>query len=840
MTHVSRPARRFLFLLGCLSFATAGHAVSVHGTVTDSLGLPIANATVALVHNGNVILVGKTGFDGGYTLTSSASGRFYVLASGKSFRQLETQSFYGGKLDDVEQNVVLEPEWVRESVVVTATGVPEPQAQTSGSVTGIGEAQYENRMDIVDALRQIPGLDVVQQGQHGGVTSVFVRGGNSTANRVVLDGVPVEDIGGRFDFSNVATTGLESVEAYRGPNTVLYGSDAAAGVVALTTPRGSTPYPSLLYQGEAGGFGTYRNQVQLGGMKHKLDYYGGFSDFDSGNSIPWDEYHDDTGVVNLGWNWSAKTEIRVTARNSDSATGLPAANGGYSFDLIPNDGKELDQDSYGSGTISHTFRDNWHAYVRYGLVRKREESDQWFPAGNLLTGSDYGAGNYYGNNVTVTGANGYSVSGQTLMNYSTADGAIYPNAIALDSNRDDLFAQMDYEHGPHLGVVAGFRYEDERGLEGEPVYAFHETLERENYDYQAQVGGEFKSRLFYTAAGNVEKNGLFGTVGTPHVGASYYVVRPGRGMRGTKVDFNFARGYQEPTIDEQFGSLYTFLVNNGGLATAQQYGIAPLGAQESRTYDGGVEQSLFSEKVTVRATYFHNEFGNQNEAVPASAVPALLPNLSAAQQQSLEAFLNNNYAYELDLNSMAYRAQGAESEVDYGLGKNVYLRAGYTYLDAVVQRSFSADNLECTTTGTPGPCTNPNFPNIPIGDYGPLVGARPFRRPAHTAFADAIYTGKKWSGVVDLAYASRSDDSTFLGGDDVNFGNTLLMPNRDLDFAYTKIDLGASYAWKPWMGIYTQINNLTSNQHIGPIGYPSLPLNYVTGLRFTLSLGKKQ
>jgi vitamin B12 transporter len=345
--------------------------------------------------------------------------------------------------------------------------------------------------------------------------------------------------------------------------------------------------------------------------------------------------------------------------------------------------------------------------------------------------------------------------------------------------------------------------------------------------------------LFYTAAGNVEKNGLFGTVGTPHIGGSYYLVRPGKGARGTKLDFNFARGYQEPTIDEQFGSLYNFLVKNGGRATAAQYGIQPIGAQLSRTYDGGLEQSLFSEKVTLRATYFHNEFGNQTEGVPASAVPALLPNLTSAQQQALQAFLNNNFAYELDLNSMSYRAQGAEAEVEYGLGRNIFLRGGYTYLDAVVQRSFSSDNLECSVTGTPGPCTNPNIPGVPIGDYSPLVGARPFRRPPHTGFTDVVYTGKKWSGVIDAAYASRSDDSTYLGGDDVNFGNTLLLPNRDLDYGYTKIDLGATYQLKSWLAAYSQLNNLTSNQHIGPIGYPSLPFNFETGMRFTLHLGQR-
>jgi iron complex outermembrane receptor protein/vitamin B12 transporter len=186
---------------------------------------------------------------------------------------------------------------------------------------------------------------------------------------------------------------------------------------------------------------------------------------------------------------------------------------------------------------------------------------------------------------------------------------------------------------------------------------------------------------------------------------------------------------------------------------------------------------------------------------------------------------------------MSYRAQGVESEFEYGMGKNIFVRGGYTYLDAVVQHSFSSD-AAAAAGGTPN--TNPNYPGIPIGNYAPLAGARPFRRPPHTGFTSVTYNGKRWSGVVQAAYASRSDDSTYLGGDDVNLGNSLLLPNRNLDYSWTKIDLGATYQWKPWMGLYTQIDNLTSNQHIGPIGYPSMPLNFRTGVRFTLSLGRRQ
>lgn len=840
MTLFSRPAGRFFTILRIhllttaflLASSCALHAVSVHGTVTDPLGYPVANATVALVQNGQVLLTARTGSDGGYVIVSPGSGRFYVLASGISFRQLQTQSFYAGRFDNVEQNVVLEPGTVRQSVVVTPTGIPQPQAQVSGSVTGLGAEAFLNRAGVVDPLRQVPGLNVVQQGQHGGVTSLFIRGGSSTSSRVVIDGVPVEDIGGRFDFANVSSLGIQDAEVYRGPNTVLYGSDAASGVVAFTTPRGSTSFPSLLYEGDAGSFNTWRNQAQLAGMLRKLDYYLGAASLNSQNAIPRDAYHDNTAVANLGWSLSATTQIRVTSHASVSATGLPGGSGGYAFYGLANDGKQSDQDTYGSATIDHAFRDNWHASVRYGLVRKREESGEWYPAGNLLTGSDFGAGNYYGNNVTVRGANGYATSGQALLNYGPLFGSIYPYKVFLASNRDSLYAQTNYQHGPALGVIAGFRYEDERGMEGEPVYLFGENVERTNYDYQAQVGGQVKNRFFYTAAGGVEKNQLFGLVGTPRGGASWYVVRPGQGVfHGTRLSVNFAKGYQEPTLDQQFGSLYDFLQTNGGQSTIAQYGIAPIGAETSRSYDGGVQQSLFSEKVIARVTYFHNEFGNQVEPVPASVVPQLLPNLSAAQQQQLESFLMNNSAFELDLNSMAYRAQGVESEFEYGMGKNIFIRGGYTYLDAVVQHSFSSDAL--------GPSTNPNFPGIPIGNFAPLVGARPFRRPPHTGFTSVIYTGRNWSGVVQGAYSSRSDDSTYLGGSDVNFGNTLLLPNRNLDSAYAKIDLGATYQYKPWLSLYTQLDNLTSNQHIGPIGYPSLPFSFRTGARFTLSLTRR-
>ena len=82
--------------------------------------------------------------------------------------------------------------------------------------------------------------------------------------------------------------------------------------------------------------------------------------------------------------------------------------------------------------------------------------------------------------------------------------------------------------------------------------------------------------------------------------------------------------------------------------------------------------------------------------------------------------------------------------------------------------------------------------------------------------------------------ASRSDDSTYLEYEDLNGGNTLLLPNRNLDFGYVKLDLGFTYALKHGFTYFAELNNLMNNQHIGPIGYPGLPFTFRTGLKLQL------
>jgi iron complex outermembrane receptor protein/vitamin B12 transporter len=706
---------------------------------------------------------------------------------------------------------------VRQSIVVTATGTPTPQAQTSATTSVLGPLDLALRTDLVGALRLMPGTSAVQTGQLGSVTSLFVRGGNSDANKILLDGVSVDDMGGDFDFGSLSTTAVESAEVYRGPGSSLYGADAGSSVISLTTPHGTTSFPSLLFQGDAGNFSTSHEELQLAGAHNKLDYLGAFSWLQTANDLPMDEYHVATTAANIGWQPNGATQIRATLHYGVDATGVPNA---WDFYHIADNATQKDQDLFVSASIDNQTTEAFHNSLRYGATRKREQYNQWAQIGTIDANGDS-----LGDQVTITGANGYSVTGSAILDYG---GPLFVDQLV--NNRDELVYQGDYRLTPHLTSLIGFHYEDERGVQNEPSYYSYKATERTNYDYLASVHGDFKNRIFYTLGGSLEHYSLFGTQTSPRAGLTFYALRPRKGIfSGTRIRFNYGDAVREPKLTDEFGSLYHFLINNNLQSVAQQLQIGPLAAPTTRTYDGGVEQAFFSERLVFRASYFHNQFGKEIESVSSEQLSSLIPGLTVAE---LGAY--NSYY----MNTQAFRAQGVETTVEGGIGRNIFLRGGYTYLDAVVQRSFTSDNealLGGYAPTYPYGCTlgSPNC--IAIGAFTPLKGARPFRRPPHTGFFTASYAGSKVTGGFAAAFASRSDDSTYLF--DANYEDTLLLPNRNLDYGFAKLDLGASYKLLSWLDVYGQAENLTGNRHIAPIGYPSLPTSLRTGLRMRWGIG---
>ena len=818
----SRAFLRIFVLILVAAYAALCPAASIRGVVTDASGAKVTGATVTLLSNGKPVATAVSTADGSFQILTGSTGRFFLVVSAKSFRQIDTPMFYAGALDNIERNVVLEPEWVRESIVVTATGTPTPQPQTSAATSVLGPLDLDLRDDFVSTLRLMPGTFVVQGGQRGAEATLFVRGGDSDDNKVLVDGVSAGDLGGQFDFGTLATTAVERAEVYRGPDSDLYGADAESSVVSFTTPRGTTSFPSLLFSGDAGNFQTSHEDLELAGAHNKLDYLGAFSWLQTVNDLPNDEFHVATAAANIGWQPSGSTQIRGTIHYGVDATGDPNA---WDYYHVADQATEKDQNVFASASIDNQTTPSLHQSVRYGATRKREQYHLWSQSGS---GTYDAYGDSFGEPVTITGANGYSASGQALLDYA----GVYPQGYQLVSNRDQLLYEGDYSFTPHVTGMVGFHYEDERGAE--PGSSYYSPVERTNYDYLATVHGDFKNRVFYTLGGSLEHYSLFGTQTSPRAGVTGYVVRPHKGIfSGTRLLFNFGDAVREPALTDQFYSLYNFLVMNDGQSTVSALHITPLSAPQDRTYEGGVEQMFFSERLKFKTSFFHNEFGRQIEYVGLDLVPELLPSLTSAQQNQLEQVLQASGAYELSLNTEAYRALGVETTVEGGIGKNIFLRGGYTYLDAVVQRSFTNDDVNLL-----GPV--PTFNGIPVGEDSPLQGARPFRRPPHSGFVSASYSANRITGVLTSAFASRSDDSDFLAYDDLYGGNSLLLPNRNLDHGYAKVDLGGSYGLTKWLGIYGQGENLTGNRHIAPIGFPSLPVNVRLGLKLQWGFGAEK
>ncbi len=798
------------FRRACLAFAiavipVAAFSASIHGSISDPTGAVIPNATVELIEHNHSVTRVTADSRGQYVLQQAPAPGSRLRVSAPGFSSAEKILSAENNAHDLVLDIELSLASLSEQITVTSTGTPTPQAQLGVTVTVLNASEYQGTRDIQEGLRLIPGLQVTQTGQAGGTTSLFIRGGGNDANKLLIDGIPANDIGGGIEFANIASAAISGVEVLRGPNSALYGSDALAGVVSLTTTRGSSPLPLITYQADGGNFGTYHQEGTLGGAYRKLDYFSDYSRFDTSNSIPDDTFHNGTYSGNFGWSLSPNSSLRATVRHDRIASGQPNAIELYG---IPSNAKQANEDAYFGVTWDDQTTHNWHNLARYGGIRLRSEYSEFSATGIPQYDDDGNLLDYLGAPITIHGANGYTVSGQALYQYVQS----YPAAYPSSTDKDFAYAQSDYRFNPHIMGLFAFRYESERGYSSSPS----SSIERGNYSYTFEVQGDIHSRLFYTLGGGLEDNGLYGFAGTPRASLAWQAAGANKNgiLGGTKLRVSFGEGIKDPSVSDQTSSLYALLGSfAGGSELASQYHVSPIGPEHSRTYDGGVDQLLLNGRGRISLTLFHNEFTDGIEYIPQQGLTDLgVPNpvVTAA-------------IYGATVNSQAYRAQGVEMEAEYQVSRDIFTRGGYTYVDATVQRSFSSDAI--------GPSFNPDFPTIPIGVDTPLIGARPFRIAPHTGYFQLGYRHSRLATNLRGTLVGSRDDSDFLSSD-ANGGLSLLLPNRNLDGAYQRLDLAASYEAKRYMTVESSMQNLLSEHYSEAFGYPALPFTFRLGLKF--------
>ncbi len=147
---------------------------------------------------------------------------------------------------------------IRESVVVTATGRETPESKIGATVTVLESETIEQRhaLSTIDLLRAVPGVVAVRTGGVGNLTGVFVRGGESTYNKVLLDGIPLNEPGGSFNFASLSPENIERIEVMRGAHSALFGSDAMASVIQLFSMRPEAGRPQARITADGGNYNT--------------------------------------------------------------------------------------------------------------------------------------------------------------------------------------------------------------------------------------------------------------------------------------------------------------------------------------------------------------------------------------------------------------------------------------------------------------------------------------------------------------------------------------------------------------------------------------------------------
>src|SRR5436190_2674124 len=223
------------------------------------------------------------------------------------------------------QNSSPSPPPESEPIVITGTrtDIPLDQAPASTSVVTSQDIEEKQIERVADALREVPGLSVVQSGAPGQLTSVFTRGLRSEHTQVLLDGIPVnQGLQGAFNFADLTTDDLDHIEVVRGPQSTLYGPRALAGAIQIFTKRGHGN-PTFMFSAEGGSYGTFREAFESEGKIEQVDYSLGLSRLDTDNARPNNQYRLTSAIADIGWSPDATLRIGSLITYSLADTGNP-------------------------------------------------------------------------------------------------------------------------------------------------------------------------------------------------------------------------------------------------------------------------------------------------------------------------------------------------------------------------------------------------------------------------------------------------------------------------------------------------------------------------------------
>ena len=307
----------------------------MHGTVTDDSNLPVVGATVVVKETANGV---TTGVNGEFTLSGLNAGDVLEV------------SFLGYDPAEVVYNqqteitiVLHEASTSIDDVVVTALGIKRSekalaynvQQVSSDQITSVKDANFMNSL-----AGKVAGITInANAAGPGSASRVVMRGVKSISGSnqalYVIDGVPMYNYSaggggeqpGTDGVADINPEDIESISMLTGPSAAaLYGNEAAAGVVLITTKKGAKDRMHISYSNST----TFSQVAMMPDMQSKygnnVNEPSSWGDIVNSNFNPRDFFR--TGVNEIN-------SLTLSAGNDKNQTFLSAASTNAT-NILPN------------------------------------------------------------------------------------------------------------------------------------------------------------------------------------------------------------------------------------------------------------------------------------------------------------------------------------------------------------------------------------------------------------------------------------------------------------------------------------------------------------------------
>jgi vitamin B12 transporter len=465
-------------------------------------------------------------------------------------------------------------------IVISATALPALATHIGSSVTVITEEEIQRsqKRTVGELLETVPGLNIAQTGPSG-PSSVFMRGANSNHVKVLIDGIEVNDPSSpnrAFDFSTMTSFDLERIEVLRGPQSGLYGADALGGVISITTKKGSGP-TRINAMAEGGSFKTFNQAAQISGGTDRAHYA------------------------------FTASHMRVG--------GIPVT----PLELLPP-GQPRNNDSHENWTYHGKFgadlTENFSVNFvgRYTDIDARFTEDSGWPSVPRPDQSKSTGRYFHGlSEATWRMLDGRLNHRAGIAYTDTARRSLTPGSSwsPFDGRHTKYFWKADAKLAPNHTLVLGAEHSEESAR----TAAISASTNSSGAYAELQSG--FVDRLFVTANIRYDDHKTFGGYSTWRVASAFLIPET-----QTRLKASYGTAYYAPSLNQLHDP---------------NYGNPALNPEESRGYDYGFEQSMFDDRMSFGATWFHNDIRNLITFAPVAPYPFI--NINKAETHGVEAFI---------------------------------------------------------------------------------------------------------------------------------------------------------------------------------------------------------